>query len=345
MSDALLRRRAPSAAPLRLHRYEASSLLQKAIRRGEADMAERAVIRLHRLRSLDVAARLLAIAFEDVGVGSIEALVKTAAVCADAGASEGALCAIVRLLAEAPKDRSSSHLVAAARNHPTFEDARRIVGESSHSERLDLIAEDDASLPVRAIAAWRCSGLNWKGARGVRSDPTDWMLAFARLGVPADLLIATRTAFILAHKPTIVMAPLLWLAAKRGFRPSVVEYQMPEAPAVDGVPLYIFDKHTAIGRTAIKRLIRESQPVRDALRAVPSSCAREIASIATFYADGAPVARRLKWEGAAALEALGVDANMLRVGAPLAGIAPVLAAIHDNLGHLNLIRARVLCAR
>jgi hypothetical protein len=345
MSDVLSRHPASGGALLRLNLFEASSLLQKAIRRGEAGLAESAMVRLYRLRSLDVAARLLAIAFEDVGIGSVKALVKTVAVCADASASEGALCGIARLLAKAPKDRSASHLAAAAKSHPIFEDARRIVGESSYSECLDLIAEDDASLPVRAIAALRCSGLNWNGGRGERSDPIDWTLAFGRLGVPAELLLATRTAFIRAHKPAILMAPLLWLDVNRGFRPSVTECQMPEAAAVDGVPLYIFDGHTAIGRRAIQRFTRESQPVRDALRSVLSSCTRDVAFTAVFYADGAPVARRLKWEGAAALEALGVEAEMLRVGAPLVGIAPILAAVRDNLGHLNMIRARLFCGR
>jgi hypothetical protein len=345
MSDVLSRHPASGGALLRLNLFEASSLLQKAIRRGEEGLAERAMVRLCRLRSLDVAARLLAIAFEDVGIDSVKALIKTVAVCADASASEGALCGIARLLAKATKDRASSHLAAAAKSHPIFEDARRIVGESSHSARLDLIAEDDASLTVRAIAALRCSGLNWNGGRGERSDPLDWTLAFGRLGVPADLLLATRTAFIRAHKPAIVMAPLIWLDVNRGFRPSVTECQMPEAAAVDGVPLYIFDKHTAIGRTAIQRLARESQPVRDALSSVPSSGAREIASIAAFYADGAPVARRLKWEGAAALESLGVEADMLRAGAPPASIGPILAGVRDNLGHLNMIRARLFCGR
>src|ERR1700721_26118 len=98
MSDVLLRRPAPGGAILRLDLFEASSLLQKAIRRGEAGLAERAMGRLHRLRRVDVAARLLTIAFEDVGIGSVKALVKTVAVCADASASEGALCGIARLL-------------------------------------------------------------------------------------------------------------------------------------------------------------------------------------------------------------------------------------------------------
>src|ERR1700759_4621974 len=114
---------------------------------------------------------------------------------------------------------------------------------------------------------------------------------------------------------------------------------MPEAAAIDGVPLYTFGKHTVIDRTAIKRLIRESQPVRDAL-CEPSSCTRDIAS-AAFYAGGTPIARRLKWESGATLEALGAEPDMLRAGALLPGIKPILAAVRDNLGHLNMICGRI----
>ena len=65
--------------------------------------------------------------------------------------------------------------------------------------------------------------------------------------------------------------------------------------------------------------------------------------MAAFYADGGPVARRLKWEGAAALEARGAEADMLRAGTSPAGIQSILAAVRDSLGHLNMIRARLRC--
>jgi hypothetical protein len=121
---------------------------------------------------------------------------------------------------------------------------------------------------------------------------------------------------------------------------------MPEAPAVDGGPLCPLDKHTALGKVAIHRLARESQPGRDVLRAfAPEGRASAVAAIAAFYADAAPVSQRLIWEGAAALEALGVEANMQRAGASADGIEPILAAVRDNLGHLNWLRVRGLGRR
>jgi hypothetical protein len=63
---------------------------------------------------------LVAIAFEDVGVGSVDTLIQTTTACtgsdwrAGIGGDEVSLRIVVRLLAEAPKDRSPDHLICAA---------------------------------------------------------------------------------------------------------------------------------------------------------------------------------------------------------------------------------------
>jgi hypothetical protein len=353
MSEALPGCTETSIPALRLDPYATSSLLQKAIRRGEADLAERAAIRLYRLRGKGVWRRLLVIAFEDVGVGSVEGLVKTATMALDAlnGMlrldAEEAIAFLARLLAEAPKDRSSDHLVGAAFSHPTFEDARRIIAASCHAERLDLVAEEEAALPVRAIAVWRSSGIKWGVTPGEQGSLADLMATFRRFGVPGDLIRATSEAAIRTREPIVIMAPLLWLAALNNQpAPNVVRCQVPEASAIEGVPLYTFDKHTAIGKVAIQRLARESQPVRDVLRAfAPAERAREVAAMAAFYADAAPVSKRLDWNGAAALEGLGTKADMMRAGALAEGIEPILAVVRDNLGHLNWLRVRGYCRK
>jgi hypothetical protein len=350
MFDTAPRRADQSIPALRLDPYATSSLLQKAIRRGEKDLAERAAMRLYRLRGKGIWRRLLVIAFEDVGIGSVECLVTTTTIALDAlnGTlrfdAELAIAFIARLLADAPKDRSSDHLVGAAFSHPIFEDARRIIAASSLTEQLDLIAEEEAALPVRAIAVWRSSGMKWGATPGGQSRLPDVMAAFRQLGVPADLLRASHEAAIRTREPIVIMAPLLWLAAlKNQPSPTVVQCQVPEAPKVEGVPLYTFDKHTAIGKVAIHRLARESQPVRDVLRAFAQpDKGRDVAAMAAFYADAAPVSQRLIWDGADALEALGVEADMLRAGASAEGIEPILGAVRDNLGHLNWLRVRGL---
>jgi hypothetical protein len=184
MFDAAPRRAGQSIPALRLDPYATSSLLQKAIRRGEKDLAERAAMRLYRLRGKGVWRRFIVIAFEDVGIGSVESLVTTTTIALDAlnGTlrfdAELAIAFIARLLADAPKDRSSDHLVGAAFSHPIFEDARRIIAASSPAEQLDLIAEEEAALPVRAIAVWRSSGMKWGATPGGQSRLPDLMAAF-----------------------------------------------------------------------------------------------------------------------------------------------------------------------
>jgi hypothetical protein len=347
MADALARQ---NAAFARLDPYTASSLLQKAIRRGDADLAERAANRLYQLRGKNVWRRFLIIAFEDVGMGCVAALIKTVAECADP--SYGGeinppryLSAIARMLAEAPKDRSADHLVGAAWSHPALAEARLTLDSSSHAARLDLIEEAETSLSVRAIAAWRASGLKWGATRGKKHDLVDLMRTFTRLGVPDDLMLATHDAAARTREPIVIMAPLLWLAAHQGTNPTVLACPLPDAPAWHGVPLYTFDKHTAIGKAAIHRFARECNDVRDVLNFfVPEERSRDVACMAAFYADAAPVSRRFLWPDAEALETLGVEADMMRAGAPSEGVGPIRSVVRDNLGHLNMIRLRLFCA-
>ena len=119
-------RRFASAArprPLAIDPWVASSLLQKAIRRSDVDLAERAAFTLRGYRGQGVWRRLIADAFEDVGVGSVDALIQTTTACTSpawrlrAGRDELSLRFVVRLLAEAPKDRSPDYLICAAHDH------------------------------------------------------------------------------------------------------------------------------------------------------------------------------------------------------------------------------------
>jgi hypothetical protein len=109
------------------------------------------------------------------------------------------------------------------------------------------------------------------------------------------------------------------------------------------VPLYALDKHTRLGREAIWHFACENNTVRACLeRFVPASQRRSAAYVAAFYVDAAPIARRLMWDQSEALEAFGIERDLLHAGVPTEGIQPLLAAMRANLGHLNELRAQVL---
>ena len=336
--------------PLAIDPWVASSLLQKAIRRADVNLAERAAFTLTRHRGQGIWRRLIAIAFEDVGVGSVDALIQTTKACTSAawrlwvGGDELALRLVVRLLAEAPKDRSPDHLICAAHDHPTMEADRCEVGAMSLAQRIALVADAGSPLPKRAIAAWYASGVEWGEERRIgRGDLSALMSAFRDLGVPSDLVSATHVAAMRTREPIVVMTPLIWLVSEEAGGHHVTDCPVPPTTTIREVPAYALDKHTALGKAAIHRFSRECPAVRSVLTAhVPEYRANDAACMAAFYADAAPVARRFDWDGSAELERLGTESDMLKVGVSRQGICAVLEAVRDNLEQLNAIRAEVL---
>src|SRR3972149_6528895 len=142
----------------------ANSLMQKAIRRGDVELAQRAALSFHALRGSAIWRRLMIIAFEDVGIGSCEAVVATVAACADpafrksTGGNVRTVIELSRRLAEAPKDRSADHLIAAAAEHPRLESTRRQMAALQPASRLVSVANNSLPLTVKTTAAWDASG-------------------------------------------------------------------------------------------------------------------------------------------------------------------------------------------
>jgi hypothetical protein len=122
--------------------------------------------------------RLIVIAFEDVGVGSVDALVQTTTACTSAawrlraGGDELALRLVVRLLAEAPKDRSPDHLICAAHDHSSLEEDRREVGTMSLTQRIQSVAETTWSLPTEQSSPGTPRA--WSGERSAASATATW---------------------------------------------------------------------------------------------------------------------------------------------------------------------------
>ena len=98
----------------------------------------------------------------------------------------------------------------------------------------------------------------------------------------------------------------------------------------------------ALAGKLIRRFASENEEVRETLaRYVPAARRNDAAYMAAFYADAAPLATKLVWNGADDLEQLGTETDLLLSGVPPEGFAPLLAAIRNNLGQLNEARARV----
>src|SRR5262249_10106951 len=132
-----------------------SSLLQKSIRRGETQIAQEAAFTLMKLNGSAIWRRLMVIAFEDVGVASIDAIMAVVAASSDAalrkscGGNTRIAIHLARLLAAAAKDRSADYLVG-ARDHPALANFVRTLRDALVEDILLAIRDKTLSLSSRA---------------------------------------------------------------------------------------------------------------------------------------------------------------------------------------------------
>ena len=324
-----------------------SGLLQKSIRRGETEIAQRAALTFLKLKGSAIWRRLMVIAFEDVGVGNIDAVTTVVATGTDValrkrcGSDQRVAVHLAGVLAASPKDRSADHL-AGAKDHPALAKFARAMARVPLAARLLNVGNKQLPLPERAVAARFAAGLDGENF-GNKVDRDALLSRYRDLGVPQELVDAAAIAAARTREPITVMVPLIWLAADAGREVQVRECPIPPLVEVGDVPLYALDEHTRLGRQAIWWFACENDAVRGCLeRFVPAGQRRRAANVAAFYVDAAPVGRRLVWDQSQRLEAFGLARDLLVAGVPAEGIGPLLEAMRDNLGHLNALRAQVL---
>jgi hypothetical protein len=334
--------------PIAADPWVVSSLLQKSIRRSEAEIARRAAFTLFKLKGSSIWRRLMVIAFEDVGIGSLDAVTMTAAAASDSAWRKGqggdlrVTVHLAAVLAQAPKDRSADYLCG-AKDHPALTSFSQAMANAALETKLSRMRDKTLTLPQRAVAVLSVLGIGPRGEISRGTGGLDALLAvFRELGVPEELVAATGIAAARTREPITVMVPLIWLAARKS-KKQVCDCPIPPIVEASGVPLYALDKHTRLGREAIWRFACENESVRPCLaRFVPASQRRSAAYVAAFYVDAAPIARRLMWDQSEALEAFGIERDLLHAGVPAEGIQLLLPAMRANLGHLNELRAQVL---
>lgn len=338
-----------TAISLLVDPWIASSLLQKAIRRGEADLAANAALTLYRARGAAIWRRFMVIAFEDVGAGCVEAVHDTVTLATDRNAraaagsdAEVAVC-LARRLAHATKDRSADYLMGAVQHHPSLDVARERVGGGSFPGRFATLRDTSLPLPVRAVAAWYLSSLYRTDEKRLgRADLANLLNAYRMLGAPDRLANATMLAAKRTREPITVMVPLILLAVRADGKLVVRQEGIRPSRWIEGIPAYTFDKHTRIGKRAISIFIRENDAVRTCLEDhLPDFRHRGAAAVAAFYADAMPVMKRLDWDASDELERMGMESDMAREGVPLSAVSAIVGTVRANLDHLDEIRARL----
>ena len=307
-----------SGIPLQCDRWVATSLLQKAIRRGEVQFALPAAFRLHQFDRASVWRRLMIIAVEDIGAAEPDAIVETVAIATSPSwrsrhGEQESLAYTVCRLAAAPKDRSADYLICTAESHPSLNGIRETCRSTSIEDRLIIAGNASQPLPVRALGVWLSSGIEARyGPRIGAGDLVGLARLFIDLGANEDLTLSTVLAAKRTRETIALMVPLIWLESRKSRSARFSNDPFPEFAVVDGIPTYAFDKHTRLGLRAFQKLIQESKQLRACLdQFVPKQSWRTATQMAAFYTDAYLVSRRLDWSLSRSLEALGIEFGFL----------------------------------
>lgn len=324
-----------------------ASTLQKAIRRGEVDIAHRAVLALHDLRGANVWRRLLVIAFEDIGIGKSETVADITALASDAlqrkrPMDPAILMRAVRALADAPKDRSADYLMSIVALAPALEPLRARLGSMTIADRLAVVADSSVSVEERAMAAWYASGLDVGDERRLdKGGRPALMRTFLDLGVPEPLVRASAAAANVTREAICVLVPLIWLVSQNGSR-SFEHPAVRPSPRLGGLPLYALGMHTRSGRAAIAAFAK-TPPIREVMeRWVPDYRTRDVAFVAEFHVDGGAITPRLQWPEGQRLKRMAIKADLVHAGAAREGVGSILTVFRENLKLLDAIRERLL---
>lgn len=332
----------------KLDPWAASSLLQKAIRRGAYDHALYAALTLFRQRGNAIWRRFLIVAYEDIGLGDLDAVVEATMLATnpelrrEMGTDAEVIAHLCFLLACAAKDRSTDYLICTIKQHPDYEELREDIAPRTILEQIALALNTRQPMLRRAMAWWYASGVNGGGQQivGEGNLPAVFNAAVTH-GIPSRLCTAAKIAVTKTKEPIAALLPFLaMIHAETGGSVETINQQLPPSPEVAGIPLYTFDKHTSVGKRAIHQFILQNGAIDACLsRYVADHQAQAVAQMACFYLDAIPIQRRPIWAHAEELEALGTEVDLMKVGCPKEGIQPILDTFRAHLDDLNRIRA------
>lgn len=329
---------APPAPFPNADRYVLASLVQKAIRRGDTQIARRAAHQLLKSDPARLWRRLRVVALEDIGIGDCKIaadLIGIASIVAlrrNLGGNARAVDVAIARGCAAIKDRTCDHFGSVAREPHTADDGHSLVS-ASHAALIAVLISSSQAWPrrVQAIdALYRRLEARPAVQRRAALEPV--FDSFRDNGAPEFLVAACQAYAARERNPLALYALLAWsLWQTSGAHRSIAKHTLVPSEDIAGIPDYAFDPHhTRIGRRAVE-LWRNSHLER------PPWTARQIA-VALWNSEAAACDQTLDWPLAEAVRSHAHQTDLI--------ISGVQHDQHDRLtAWIAQHRASLVCAR
>ena len=338
----------PPLVPLPVTVWVAASVMQKAIRRGEAAWALSAAATLLIENPDKLWRRLACIAAEDVGladictVGGMVGMMSGKRMRAALGGEWPVASWLVQRLAQARKSRATDDLLMTTQLLQSLEGERSRLAELSNQHlRLILLGTD--SLHIRAMALLYLAGTAGKPVAYLKPRRGEPALAFDvldELGTPFTVLELAREGHRVNREPLWLLMALLASEQPDLGREQEMDDDLPTEIMAGPAPCWAIDSFTHEGKLAISRLLNGVSPYTDWLQAqVPRSQRRTVTARALFHVEGGLLRRRCVSTLNDDLRTTN-EQECIGLSAEFAGEA--MRLLKGDLPILNAIRAQIM---
>lgn len=289
--------------PLPTDRWIARSCLQKAIRRGDAELALRALAVLIREDRYGIWRHLIIIAFEDVGAANFGVVADLVAASSDrkwrerVGGTWRVAAFLTSELASGPHCQAACDLLLRARNATQFQLYRNALAHTDPDCLAAVINSPHLEIERRAVAV-----LALTGEYGGKPNPALALRALDNHPYSKAFIEMCGLAWTKTRDPMTLLFPMIWDRYLKSVSADV--FCDDELPPVDevapGVPEYALDQFTRTGNRAARMLLARRSELRDALCQVgiaPASQPRAVGDL-IFLREGGLIQRRMMWRTA-----------------------------------------------
>ncbi len=323
--------------PLPTDRWIARSCLQKAIRRGDAGLACRALATLFREDKYGIWRHLIVIAFEDVGAANFDVVAQLVSASADrkwrerVGGTWRVAAFLASELATGPHCQAACDLLLRARNAAQFQPYRIAFAGTDPDELAGIICSPGFEIEKRAVAV-----LALAGEYGARSDPALVLRALDNQPYSGAFIEQCALAWTKTRDPMTLLFPLIWESFMKGdVREEVSNDEMPaEVYVAPGVPGYVLDQFTRTGNTAARMLLARRSDLREALYRAGIASASQPRAVGDliFLAEGGLLHQRTSWATADHLRLPWRSLPVVsKVGAEIENMLELVSAAADDL--------------
>jgi hypothetical protein len=338
----------PPLNPLPVSIWIAASVMQKAIRRGEAAWALSAAATLLIENPDKLWRRLACIAVEDVGladvcaVGSMVGMMSGKRMRAALGGEWPVASWLVQRLAQARKNRATDDLLMTMQLLPSLEFERGRLAELSN-QHLRLILLGNERLHIRALALLFLAGTAGKPVAYLKPRRGEPALAFDvldELGTPFTVLELAREGYRVSREPLWLLMALLAAEQPDLGREQEMDDELPTEIMAGPAPSWAIDSFTREGKLAISRFLNGVSPYSEWLQTrVQRSQQRTVTARALFHVEGGLLRKRCI---SALNDELRATNEMQCLGLPAELAWEATQLLKSDLPKLNGIRAAIM---